>query len=205
MKQKIKASKIVKLSLLLVFLIYIIVTISTHFFCYYTAEKLPKPFPQEFLRIKLYGSTYSQTGNTVSGAFTLVDNNGYEIATIERSWSGSYIGIEFLDYDFHGRHYTFPSKVFGKNQIIEEKHDKKSGSNLVRYYNINKQCKLFGQGYTDEDRKNYYTLSSYMSKEYPILDFGQVRRLSLDLSGCRTDRYYSIGTNGQGEIYIIEI
>ena len=205
MKHSIKVSKIVKIFLLICISLYIVATLSSHFFCYYTAEKLPEPIPQEFLRIKLYGSSYSSTGNTVSGAFTLVDCNGYELATIERSWSGSYIGVEFLDYNFRGTHYVFPSKLYGKNQVIQQKSEPKSGSNLVRYYNINKQCKLYGQGYTDKDRRNFYKLSSYMDKNYPIIDFGQVSKITIDLSGCRTDRYYSIGTNGQGQIYITEI
>ena len=205
MKRKIKTSNIINIIFCALIFIYMLVTLSSYVYLHYTAEKLPNPVPQEFLRIKLYGSSYHSTGNTVSGSFTLIDSNGYELATIERSWSGSYIGIEFLDYDYKGKHYTFPSKVFGKNQIRQEKSESKAGSNLVRYYNINKQCKLFAQGYSNKDRKNFYRLSNYLAKEYPIFDFGQAKIISLDLSSCRTDRYYSIGTNGQGEIYITEI
>ena len=205
MKNNTKIFNFLKIFLFFIISIYIIANTLSLFICYYTASKLPDVGAQEFLRIKIYGSTYSSTGNTISASFSLVDSNGYDLAVIERSWSGSYLAVQFSDVKIKEKHYTFPSRIYGKNKIIEEKSEQKKGTNLVKYYNINNQCRLFGYGYTTEDRKNFYRLSSFVTKKYPLLYFGQVNNFSVDLSNCRPDRYYSIGTNGKGEIIVTEI
>lgn len=184
---------------------YLFLTFSCYVVCLHTVNKLPEPRNQEFLRVKLYGSTYSDTGNTVSAIFSLMDSNENEIATIERSWSGSYLAAEFVFITIQSRRYGFPLRIYGKNKIVEEKIEKKQGTNLEKYYNYNNQCMLFAQGYTDEDRKNFYRLSKYATRKYPFFNLGQIGVYSVDLSACKPYRYYSVGINKSGKIYIEEL
>lgn len=82
---------------------YIIFTCWSTLACLNAAASLPSNIPQEFLRIKIYGSSSDSDGNTVSGTFSIIDTNGNEIAVIERSWSGAYLAVEFARIGSNGK------------------------------------------------------------------------------------------------------
>lgn len=187
-----------------VLVVYILATCISFVMCLHAAKQLPEHQAQEVLRIKIYGSTNTSTSNTISATFSLMDTNGYEIATIERSWKGSYLAVEFAEIELFDKFFLFPSRIYGKNNIIEEPGEVKNGTTLDKYYNDNKQCMLLGHGSTYEQRKNLYWLSTYAMKKYHLFDFGLVKNYSLDLSDCKTDRYYSISTDSNGNIFLSE-
>lgn len=189
----------------LVLAVYLILMIVFYFTCLHTVKQLPDSIEQDFLRVKVYGSTYSETGNTVSAIFSLMDSDENDIATIERSWSGSYLAVQFAEISIQDRIYTFPSRIYSKNKIIEEKEEIKRGTNLEKYYNYNNQCMLFNSGFTDNERRNFYRLSKYATEKYPLFNFGQVRTYSVDLSECKPYRYYSVGVNRNGKVFINEL
>ena len=66
----------------------------------------------EIMRIKIYGSSTSKEGNTISGTFSIINMNGNEIAVIERSWNGSYLGVEFNKIKLNGQKFVFSIKVY---------------------------------------------------------------------------------------------
>ena len=175
--------------------------------CFNVSHQLNENNPKEFLRIKIYGSSTTTSGlsNTVSGTFSIIDSNGNEIAVIERSWSGSYLGVEFVQADFNGKYYLFPSKIYGKNRIIEERRERKHGSKLEKYYNEDGQCLLLGHGSTLSDRQAMYKISIFATHKYHFLTFGLTSRYNIDLSGCKPDRYYSIGCDDKGNLIIREL
>lgn len=159
--------------------------------------------PQEFLRIKIYGSSGSENSGTVSGTFSIIDSNGNEIAVIERSWSGSYLSVEFARVSVDGKYFIFPSRIYGKNRIIEERRERSHGTLLEKYYDDYGQCMLLGYGSSLDQRKKLYKIARFATGKYLVPTFGLVTRFSIDLSSCRPDRYYSISFTESGN-YIVE-
>ncbi|SEQ71140.1 hypothetical protein SAMN04487977_10922 [Treponema bryantii] len=187
---------------------FIVFTCWTYLSSWNAATSLPSNIPQEFLRIKIYGSSseiegVGSTGSTVSGTFSIIDSNGNEIAVIERSWSGSYLAVEFARVGVDGKYFIFPSRIYGKNRIIEERRERSHGTLLEKYYDDYGQCMLLGYGSTLRQRKLLYRIAVFATGKYHVPGFSLMSRFSIDLSGCRPDRYYSIGFNADGG-YVIE-
>lgn len=173
--------------------------------CYAASRTTAGFLDQEFLRFKIYGSTSNFEGNTVSATISIIDSNGNEIAVIERSWSGSYLAVEFAQVRLNGSYYIFPSRIYGKNRIIEEKRERRLGTRLEKYYTDNNQCMLAGYGSTYSQRKALYVISALATRRYPIMTFGTTTSYAVDLSNCLTDRYYSIRIDEKLNIVIDEL
>ena len=187
---------------------YIIFTCWSYLACWNSALSLPSNIPQEFLRIKIYGSSSDTTDSadsTVSGTFSIIDSNGNEIAVIERSWSGSYLAVEFARVGIDGKYFIFPSRIYGKNRIIEERRERTHGTLLEKYYDDYGQCMLLGYGSSLRQRKLLYRIAAFATGKYMVPGFGLVTRFSIDLSGCRPDRYYSIRFNEAGSFVVEEL
>lgn len=195
---------------------------------YFSIKGCPSDLGQELLRIKIYGSSSGPDGNTVSATFSIIDTNGNEIAVIERSWSGAYLAVEFSKLSLFNENYIFPSKIYGKDRIIDEYSlamgttlidnrfakgtaflDKlkftSSGTDLVKYYNENNQCMLLGYESTYKKRNRMYCISSFATGKIPVLNFGFSEKLIIDLSNCSSDRYYSIKSSYNGDLIIQEL
>ena len=173
---------------------YIVFTCWAYLSCWNSAASLPSNIPQEFLRIKIY----STTEDTVSGTFSIIDSNGNEIAVIERSWSGSYLAVEFAGLSVNNRYFFFPARIYGKNRIIEDRKERSKGTFLEKYYNDYGQCMLLGYGSSLKQRKRLYNISAFATGKYKVPTFGLVKRFSIDLSSCRPDIYYSISFDKDG-------
>ena len=182
---------------------YIIFTCWSYLACWNSAVSLYQNVPQEFLRIKIYGSSSDSDGNTVSGTFSIIDSNGNEIAVIERSWSGSYLAVEFARVSIDGKYFVFPSRIYGKNRIIEERRERSKGTHLEKYYDDYGQCMLLGYGSSLKERQKLYRIAAFATGKYRVPAFGLISRFSIDLSGCRPDRYYSISFSANGD-YVVE-
>lgn len=178
---------------------YIIFTCWSYLACWNAAISLPSNIPQEFLRIKIYGSE----SDTVSGTFSIIDSNGNEIAVIERSWTGAYLAVEFARVGIDGKYFIFPSRIYGKNRIIEERRERSHGTLLEKYYDDYGQCMLLGYGSSLSQRKLLYRIAAFATGKYKVPSFALVTRFSIDLSGCRPDRYYSIRFSADGD-YVVE-
>ena len=190
---------------LITFLLYTAYNCYVYLVCFSASHQISQNVDQEILRIKIYGSSNSPDGNTVSGSFSIIDSNGNEIAVIERSWTGSYLAVDFVQAKFNGNYYVFPSRIFGKNRIIEVRNERKKGIELSKYYNDYGQCMLLGYGSTLKDRKNLYKISQFTNSNFLIFNFGIVNTYTLDLSNCKTNIYYSIKVDEFGEIYIQDL
>ena len=180
---------------------YIIFTCWSYLACWNAAISLPSNIPQEFLRIKIYGSE----SDTVSGTFSIIDSNGNEIAVIERSWTGAYLAVEFARVGIDGKYFIFPSRIYGKNRIIEERRERSHGTLLEKYYDDYGQCMLLGYGSSLNQRKLLYRIAAFATGKYKVPSFALVTRFSIDLSGCRPDRYYSIRFNEAGSFVVEEL
>ena len=187
----------------LIVIIYVIFTCWAYLSCWNAAVNLPQNVPQEFLRIKIYGSSEVDNNGTVSGTFSIIDSNGNEIAVIERSWSGSYLSVEFARVSVDGKYFIFPSRIYGKNRIIEERHERGHGTLLEKYYDDYGQCMLLGYGSSLQQRKQLFKIAAFATGKYHVPSFTLATRFSIDLSGCRPDRYYSISFSADGS-YIVE-
>lgn len=188
----------------ILYLIYICTAYAT---VYVSAKKIDAFESYEYLRIKLYGSTQTPDGNTVSATFSIVDSNLNEIAVIERSWSGSYLAVEFDIFSMKDKQFIFPGKIYGKNHIFETKFNRKKVTNLEKYYNENKQCMLYGYGTTYTQRHLLYNIATFATKTtlFPIPDFGFTNKYILDLSNCVNDKYYSVTKVPDGKLMLQEL
>ena len=181
------------------------------FFCYTffsvwkTCSELNQPAQEEFLRIRIYGASASSEGNTISAAFSIVDTNGNEIAAIERSWTGNYLAVEFAEVNFNDSYFLFPSRIYGKERIMENKALKNKSTSLEKYYNENQQCMLFGFGSSYSARNKLYKIARFATGKYYIPGFGHCRNYSLDLSSCKINTWYSIQRTWDGNLIIKEI
>ena len=191
------------------FVFYVIFVCWSAISCLNAAATMSGNIPQEFLRIKIYGSSTDSDGSvgssTVSGTFSIIDSNANEIAVIERSWSGSYLAVEFARVGIDGKYFVFPSRIYGKNRIIEERRERSKGTHLEKYYDDYGQCMLLGYGSSLNARKKLYRIAAFATGKYKVPAFGLVTRFSIDLSGCRSDRYYSISFDENGRYVVQEL
>ena len=62
---------------------------------------------------------------------------------------------------------------------------------------------LLGYGSTLASRKKLYRIAAFATGKYLVPSFGLVTCFSIDLSGCRPDRYYSISFSADVN-YVVE-
>ncbi len=209
MKKQNSFIKLVSPFFTLFIIFYVIFVCWSAISCLNAAATMSGNIPQEFLRIKIYGSSTESDGSvgtsTVSGTFSIIDSNANEIAVIERSWSGSYLAVEFARIGMDGKYFVFPSRIYGKNRIIEERRERSHGTLLEKYYDDYGQCMLLGYGSSYQARKKLYRIAAFATGKYKVPSFGLVSRFSIDLSGCRPDRYYSISFDENGRYVVQEL
>lgn len=173
--------------------------------CYHSVRAISEIKNEEYMRIMIYGSSDSVSGSTVSATFSIIDSNGNEIAVIERSWSGSYLSVEFNRISMDGKNFMFPAKIYGTNQILTKSKKRTRGTSLAKYYNDNFQCMLLGAGSTYEQRKKLYSISRFATMTLPVIDFGFKNIYTVDLSACRTGVYYSILKDSFGNLVLQQL
>lgn len=189
----------------LIILCFVCYNCYIHLECYSISKKNGQIFGQEYLRFKIYGSSYLADGDTISGTVSLIDLNGNEIAVIERSWSGSYLEVEFSQCQFADNTYFFPNRIYGKDTISQAFTDRQKGTSLEKYYDENGQCMLLGYGSTLRQRQNLYKLARFATGKLPVFAFGKRNTLLLDLSPCKIETYYSIKRNQFGNLVVEEL
>ena len=167
---------------------YIIYSGFIYSIVYTSAKKLPCLDDKEVMRIKLFGSSISEDGNTVSAVFSIIDTNGNEMAVIERSWNGNYLTIDFYKTNISGKNFFFPSAIYGKEEMLAGPRRTRQTS-LSRYYDENKECLLLGFGSTKKQRQLLYNISSFSNGHFKVLRIGRVKKISTDLSFCQTGIY----------------
>lgn len=198
--KKIKYISYFFVSLVFLYLFYL----SFVYFNLFNSAKNINPFyNEELLRVKLYGSTSSSDGNTVSAKFSIIDSQSNEIVTIERSWRGSYLGVEFSCLKLHKKTFIFPKSIYGKNHIYEKK-PPASKTDLNKYYNEDKQCLLYGNASSSKERHALYLVSKFANGDYFLPRFINTNYYSVDLSSCKNEVYYSICRNNNGDLYVRE-
>lgn len=201
---KILADFFTSLFLLAIF-IWVLIFCFTFISVWKNCNEIYQPAQQEFLRIRIFGNSTSHDGNTISAEFSIVDTNGNEISAIERSWAGNYLGVEFSEIEFNQNYFLFPSKIYGKERIMESSPLHNTGTNLEKYYNENSQCMLLGFGSTYEDRNKLYKIARFATGKALFPGFGHVKKYSLDLSSCKMNTWYSIQRTEDGNLVIKEI
>ena len=209
MKQN-KQSNVIKEFLLTVVVLllfaWVLFVFVTYISVYHASEQLTQPNQQEFLRVKLYGSSSSSDGNTISASFSIIDTAGNEITAIERSWSGNYLSVEFVEASFKDKFYIFPVRIYGKERILETNKDRHGGTLLEKYYDDNGQCLLLGYSSTLYERQELYRIARFATKKLLVVPaFRHTTTFSIDLSECKNDVYYSIQILSDGRIVVTEI
>lgn len=189
-------TKKILLSLLILFLSLILIIVFSNLI-YFTniisSSELVNGYVQrEYVQIELYGKTWDDDLSTISGKLKILDNNGNEIAVIERSWAGAYLAVEFNIVSFDGKQYIFPHCIYGKNRIYEGKDLKKKGINLEKYYIDNKECLLLGNGCSPKSRHELYKIERFSNSVFFNLLAGEKSIYTVDLSKCKTGYKYSI-------------
>lgn len=181
---------------------YLFFTFISYTKLFYSAKKIDSFNNTEFLRIKIYGSSSLPDGNTISGTFSIIDSKGAEIAVIERSWQGSYLAVEFLTVNIFNKSFSFPSSIYGKEKILDNKKSKKNGTTLEKYYNENGKCFLVS---LRNSQRALYNICSFAQEKIPLVDFGINKKTTIDLSNCEFNKYYSIAQDSRGNFILQEL
>lgn len=169
-----------------------------------TISALPEYSSEEYLRIKIYGSSYNDDGNTISGNFSLINENGLEIAVIERSWSGSYLAVDFKEIKMADKSFSFPEKIYGRDELLQYSHKPNKGTSLGKYYNENGEFILLGNNSTKMLRKKYYKIASFALGKN-IFSLKYKKTVTIDLSSCINGKYYSIVRVPSGNYLLREL
>ena len=185
------------------FIAYFIYLCIIYFLVYQSSKNIVDNYNNELLRVKIYGSTTTKDSNTISGTFSIVDSNSNEIAKIERSWSGSYLAVEFIYLHLNDKLFIFPNSIYGKNHIYEKK-KKMHGTSLEKYYIEQQQCLLLGYESSFQERYSLYILSTYANGYFCVPKIFKCHYYSVDLSNCKNEKHYSICRNNNGDLYVKE-
>ena len=208
-QNKIKTWDIIKsfFSTLVVFLLttWVLFSCYTFFSVWKSCTQMTQPASQEFIRIRIFGSSSTAEGNTISADFSIVDSNGNEISAIERSWSGNYLAVEFAEVQFNNNYFVFPSKIYGKERIMQTKPMRNKSTSLEKYYDENFQCMLLGFGSSYEARNRLYKIARFATGKYLVPTFGHVTTYSIDLSSCHINNWYSIHRDSDGNLVVVEL
>lgn len=172
---------------------------------YLSAKRLSSFYSNELIRIKIFGSSRNEDGNTVSARISIIDTNGNETAVIERSWSGNYLSINFYKTSICKKSFFFPVEIYGKNQMLEGQRFHTVGTSLNRYYDENQECLLLGASSTKKDRQHLYNISSFANGKNFVFKIGKVHQLTVDLSYCQTGAYYSVSVGKDGKLELKKI
>ena len=191
----------------IIFLLFFAATYNLYIYtvCRFSASYAVSNDMDEYMRIKIYGTSYSSEGNTISANFSLIDSGGNEIAQLERSWSGSYLTVEFCMLNVNHKTFIFPKKIYGRDSFFYYSDESKKGSVLEKYYNDNQQCLLAGYNSTEKIRNSLYRLSHYALGKYYCIKFMNCTKLIVDLSNCENEVFYSIKGIGSGKLKIQEL
>ena len=161
--------------------------------------------PYEALRFIVYGSTSENESNTVSGKITVLDTSGNEISSIERSWPGSYLSLEFCTATFDSKKYFFPYRVKGLNTIMEKSSGFNSlhkGTNLYPYFMENGECILYSPQEGASVRRGLYKIARFAS--WPLFFKTKYASfLSVDLSRCESGVFYSLFVTEDGKLSVV--
>lgn len=166
-----------------------------------SAKKLTSFYSSELVRIILFGSSRNEDGSTVSARISIIDTNGSETAIIERSWSGNYLCVNFYKARLCRKNFFFPVEIYGKNQMMENLHFPVTTS-LSRYYDENHECHLLGGSSTKKNRQRLYNISTFANGKSRVFKIGKVDKITVDLSWCQTDTYYSISVGKDNELVL---
>lgn len=188
-----------------IFMAWVLFSCYTFFSVWKSCNQINQSANQEFLRIRIFGSSSTTDGNTISAEFSVVDSNGNEIAAIERSWSGNYLAVEFAEVQFNNNYFVFPSRIYGKERIMQTRPLRNKSTSLEKYYDENFQCMLLGFGSSYEERNRLYKIARFATGKYPVPSFGHVTTYSIDLSSCRINNWYSIQREADGNLVVVEL
>lgn len=166
-----------------------------------SAKILTSFYSSELVRIILFGSSTNEDGSTVSARISIIDTNGSETAVIERSWSGNYLCLNFYKAQLCNKTFFFPVEIYGKNQMMETQHFPVTTS-LSRYYDENQECHLLGSNSTKKNRQRLYNISRFANGKSRVFKIGKVQKITVDLSWCQTDTYYSISVGKNNELVL---
>ena len=88
---------------------------------------------------------------------------------------------------------------------MDTKKDSKKGTKLRKYYTENRECLLLGNDSTKSQRKALYKISLLGMKYLSLMNFYFTDFCTIDLSECKTNRYYSITCDKNCNLFISEI
>lgn len=188
-----KVKKILTITISTVFSILMLIVLYNTIYCFRVlhAADCIKEFKQsEYLKFMLYGNTWDNNANTISAHVTILDKNGNSVGSIERSWSGVYLSVEFNIIDIDDGTYVLPYSIYGKDKILEQKSLSKSGTLLEKYYLDNGECLLLGKDSSEKNRKYLNTIINFSKTNIPSVILGKKMIYTVDLSQCKTGIEY---------------
>lgn len=160
--------------------------------CQSAARVLSAPAAYTPVKFRVFGSGAS----SISAHFSLYDALGTEIAAVERSWNDNSLAFDFIAVRFGEDVIMFPYKIRGGNAESAA-----SGVDLIRYYEQDGSCLMYGALGTEEQRA-LDTLFWYAAHIVPRFPSKHGAVVSLELRNCRTGLEYHIISRSNGSVML---
>ena len=185
--------KAAALTVFAVLFVFALVDIYRFRVCFKAADKIPHFSDVVQIRFTVYGFS----GDTVSAVFHLYDSSESELATVERSWNGSSLYIDFVSARFNGICIYFPRRIYSTHQGFNALKVYRSGTQLSRYYMNSGECLLYD---FEGARKSFSRLCRYALR--PDI-FGTSQRVGG--TAYSSVRSFNLGSCIPGESYVFTV
>lgn len=160
--------------------------------------------PSMLMRIHMYGHSEQEENSTVSANITLLDSALSEISTIERSWNGTFLAIDFSTTCFWNNTFYFPLKVYGTDTVSSKYNyfSPKKGTKLSPYYIENRECLLSGANRSVNDKKYLKKLKYFSTSPLAFFLKGFAKKITVNLSRCESGKTYGLFITESGELML---
>ena len=189
-----------------VVLIFFFVYMTSFIRCFAAAERLPTVLHYPVMRLLIYGTSGKGAEETVSATVTVLDTAGNECVTIERSWRGSSLSVDFVSAEFSGKKMLFPHTIYGRHTVSTRRRVlHHGGTDIASYYLEEGRCRLLGAPAPVKSQRDAYTLARFALNPLSEYIRGFSHRYTVDLSRCQTGEYYAITTGTDGALTLATI
>lgn len=203
MREKLKFNKHLKILFFSVCVIFLVVLGMNIFFVFSFLNASEKIDLRDYqpVEIQIFGVSETDISSSISAKISIKDLDGNECATIERSWNGSSLEIDFIGIQEGNRKYWFPKTIRAMEHGEEIEKDK--GLDLKKYYFIENRCLLAGKN--EAKQRELFKIARFAFSPLCITKYSFIDKKTVRLSSCKNFVPYGIFCDSEGKLFLSEI